>query len=99
VLIWQLKTGGSNVPHLVAISILNTTHDTETYSYRLGRLIAAFVANGQLVAPETADVWLDDLEKAHEVHEYMFCSMAVVTCAVAAQSSATTREGCPCGCH
>jgi hypothetical protein len=79
------RLAGANFAQIrqTPISILNTTYDTETYSYWLARLIAAFVINGQLVAAETADAWLNDLAKAHEADEYMFCSMAVVTCAVA----------------
>ena len=63
------------------VTILNTTYDVETYSYWLARLIAAFVVDRQLVASETAAGWLKDY--AFERNEYMFCSMAVVTCALA----------------
>ena len=65
------------------VSILNTTYDMDTYSYWLARLVAAFVVERQLVAPETAAAWLDDLADVVERDEYMFCSMAVVTWAVA----------------
>ena len=65
------------------VSILNTTYNMETYSYWLARLVAAFVVERQLVAPEIAAAWLDDLADAVERDEYMFCSMAVVTWAVA----------------
>jgi SAM-dependent methyltransferase len=65
------------------VSILNTTYDTDTYSYWLARLVTAFLIERQLVGPETAAAWLNDLADAAERHEYMFCSMAVVTRAVA----------------
>ena len=61
------------------VSVLNTTYDTQTYSYWLARLIAAFVAERQLVAESIAAAWLDDLAEAFAHNSYMFCSMAVVT--------------------
>ena len=61
------------------VAILNTTYDTETYSYWLARLIAAFVVERKLVTGEAAEAWLSDLAKANELNEYMFCLIAVVT--------------------
>jgi len=71
-------------PRQAAASILNTAYDTDTYSYWLARLIAAFVVDDRHVPSDTADAWLGDLAAAHAAGEYMFCSTAVVTCAVAA---------------
>jgi len=79
----RLVAAGFAVVRQSPVSILNTTYDTDTYSYWLARLVAAFVVERQLVAAETAAAWLDDLTDAVERDEYMFCSMAVVTCAVA----------------
>ena len=61
------------------VSVLNTTYDTQTYSYWLARLIAAFVVERHLVTESTARLWLDDLAEAYAHDSYMFCSMAVVT--------------------
>jgi arsenite methyltransferase len=79
----RLAAAGFAVVRQSPVSILSAAHDTSTYSYWLARLAAAFVVERQLVAPEAAAAWLDDLADAVERDEYMFCSMAVVTCAVA----------------
>ena len=78
----RLASTGLAVVRQTPGTILNTTYDVETYSW-LAKLIAAFVVDRQLVASETAAGWLKDLDDAFERNEYMFCSMAVVTCALA----------------
>jgi arsenite methyltransferase len=82
----RLEAAGFVAVRQSPVSILNTTYDTDTYSYWLAHLVAAFVVESQLAAPETAAAWLDDLADAVERDEYMFCSMAVVTSAVASQN-------------
>lgn len=77
-----LSRSGFSAVQQSLVTILNTTYDTETYSYWLARLIAAFVAERNLVTGEAAEAWLSDLTKANELNEYMFCSTAVVTRAV-----------------
>ena len=72
-----------NCPHPSgSVSVLNTTYDTQTYSYWLARLIAAFVVERHLVTESTARLWLDDLAEAYAHDSYMFRSMAVVTWAL-----------------
>lgn len=62
-----------------AVSLLNTTYDTATYSYWLARLIAAFVVERHLLPQEAAEQWLEDLAETARRDEYLFCSIAVVT--------------------
>jgi ubiquinone/menaquinone biosynthesis C-methylase UbiE len=74
-----LADAGFSGIHQSAVSILNTTYDTATYSYWLARLIAAFAVERQLLAPDATEQWLEDLADAARCNKYLFCSIAVVT--------------------
>lgn len=75
----RLIKGGFSTINQSAVSILNTTYDTTTYSYWLARLIAAFVVQRRLLPQDAIEHWLEDLAETARRDEYLFCSIAVVT--------------------
>jgi arsenite methyltransferase len=61
------------------IPMLNTTYDTNAFSYWLSRVIAAFVVQQQLVPEQVVEAWLQDLADVQDRNEFMFCSTAIIS--------------------
>lgn len=68
----HLREAGLTVEHVEPNSICNTRLDEETFSYHLMEAIRDYVVDRDLLTPDEADAWVDDLRHVEKRGETFF---------------------------